>query len=332
MANDQSRSDTPADSISDAVADALAEAGGGIARPRLRPDHPILWRANNRLQLGMTDRAVIISEASTAMADWLHAIDGTRSWQQLSQHLARCGLSLEQAQRSLWFARGSGALDDASAMPDMLRWADRELRDELSADLASAGFTYGDGPTANIVIDRRLTTKVDVQGVGRLADELREALAQSGLALHREQPDIRLLADAAHPWIIDAPQGDALPHLPLAVFGDVGHVGPLVVPGRTSCCRCAYLHQRDADPDWPVLRLQFEQAAQQLHIAPADRLLIRATALAAVLLVRRWADDPLATTDWADQILQVHLPDGHFERRMAPAHALCGCRWPEQAA
>ena len=45
-----------------------------------------------------------------------------------------------------------------------------------------------------------------------------------------------------------------VPHLVATVRGQTGIVGPLVVPGVTSCLRCADLHRRDADPRWPGWR------------------------------------------------------------------------------
>ena len=50
--------------------------------------------------------------------------------------------------------------------------------------------------------------------------------------------------------------------------GDHGVVGPLVIPGLTSCLRCADLHRRDRDPAWHAL-------AVQLTVARAARAGVR---------------------------------------------------------
>ena len=42
-------------------------------------------------------------------------------------------------------------------------------------------------------------------------------------------------------------------------LGDAAWVGPLVVPGRTSCLRCADLSRRDADPHWPLVLAQLSR-------------------------------------------------------------------------
>ena len=62
--------------------------------------------------------------------------------------------------------------------------------------------------------------------------------------------------------------GAQVPHLVATVRGETGVVGPLVVPGVTSCLRCADLHRRDADPRWPRLAAQLtadRAAAQRSH-------------------------------------------------------------------
>ncbi|HKC29580.1 MAG TPA: hypothetical protein VKB75_16310, partial [Jatrophihabitans sp.] len=66
------------------------------------------------------------------------------------------------------------------------------------------------------------------------------------LALDGPVPDERL--DALH-------AADA-PYLAITLGVDHGVVGPLVLPGLTSCLRCADLHRRDRDPAWSALAVQ----------------------------------------------------------------------------
>lgn len=291
----------------------------------------MLWRTDGRLQIGLGSRAAVIADATTALAQWLVCVDGTRDWAQLAHEATQRAVPPGLACRSLAIAFSIGAIDDAGTMPEELRWTPRSFRESVAGDLAAAAFAYGDSRNANTVVDRRARVRVGLIGEGRLADELREAVRHSGLRADDESPHIRIIASAPHPAMIDAGANGLQPHLPVAVFGDIGHIGPLVVPGSTSCTRCGYLHRRDADPEWPMLTLQLERAMQRIRVAPVDRLLARATAQIAALLVRRWADDPMAVEDWGDQVLEVHLPDGRIERRPAPAHALCGCGWPESS-
>lgn len=299
-----------------------------IRRPRLRPDHPLLHRADGHLQLGLGARAIPIGPGSPGLVTWLRRIDGTLDWEQLAALAEAFDLDPTQAQRILHRIAACGGLDDAGSMPDSLRWRDRHDREAIEGDVAAAGIAYGSSVTANLVVERRLHARIAVAGSGALAEAVRTALAVSGMPRAGEDDADLCIRTVAHPAL--AEPDDRGPHLPVSVYGDAGEVGPIVIPGRTSCLRCGYLHRRDADPSWPLLVLQLEQAVTRMRPYPADRLLVQATATAAVLLVRRWADDPLAEEAWSGQVLEVHLPDAAIVRRPAPPHALCGCRWTDE--
>ena len=49
---------------------------------------------------------------------------------------------------------------------------------------------------------------------------------------------------------------DEQAHLFAVVRPSVGVVGPLVLPGRSSCARCHDLHRRDRDAAWPTVAAQ----------------------------------------------------------------------------
>ena len=58
-----------------------------------------------------------------------------------------------------------------------------------------------------------------------------------------------VLCDSAHPDAAADPDAMALdiPHLAVTVAGASAVIGPLVIPGRTSCLRCRDLHLADAE-------------------------------------------------------------------------------------
>lgn len=138
-----------------------------------------------------------------------------------------------------------------------------------------------------------------------------------------ERPDLTVLtADAP----IDEDRRAALhaaraPHLLVTSAVDYGVVGPLVVPGLTSCLRCADLHRRDRDPAWPAL-------AAQLAVVPA-RGTATGAALATVIVgtaalqVLTFLDggDP----DCVEASLELHLPEWRLRRRSRPVHPDCEC-------
>ena len=108
-------------------------------------------------------------------------------------------------------------------------------------------------------------------------------------------------------------------HLAMSVSAYSGVVGPLVLPGLTSCLRCADLHRRDRDPAWPTLAVQLTVAREQ----PAE--LAVATTIVGVAAIQTLAfldgDEPACI----DGTLEVHLPDWRVRRRSWPPHPECGC-------
>jgi bacteriocin biosynthesis cyclodehydratase domain-containing protein len=84
-----------------------------------------------------------------------------------------------------------------------------------------------------------------------------------------------LLADAtvADPLVATRLEVAGIPHLMVHAAEGGGVVGPLVVPGRTSCLRCVHLHNTDVDPCWPALAAQLAD-----HPQPSDLASVQATA------------------------------------------------------
>lgn len=105
-------------------------------------------------------------------------------------------------------------------------------------------------------------------------------------------------------------------------------VGPLVVPGLTSCLRCADLHRLDRDPAWNALAVQLAQPRRgQLGAAAATGILAAGMAAIQVLdfLDGRW---PAAI----EGSLELHPPDWRIRRRSWPPHPECGCTSDAPAA
>ena len=108
-----------------------------------------------------------------------------------------------------------------------------------------------------------------------------------------------------------------------------GLVGPLVIPGMTSCLRCADLHRSDRDAAWPALAAQLRDA-----VGSADRATMLATAALALSQVDRVikairdvgdprrASDPPATLDTT---LEVDVRTGSTVSRRWSRHPRCQC-------
>jgi hypothetical protein len=167
------------------------------------------------------------------------------------------------------------------------------------------------------------------------ADEGRPRALAAADAIRRASPrtDLRPLTDEvadlvvlARPWAASDPltgtELDArVPHIVATVRGEVGVVGPLVVPGRTSCLRCGDLHRRDADPRWPRLAAQLTAAEPPPSGATVTCL---ATVATAALQVLAYVDGTAAPAT-LDATVELRPPDLLPRLRRWPPHPACDC-------
>jgi hypothetical protein len=111
------------------------------------------------------------------------------------------------------------------------------------------------------------------------------------------------------------------PYLAVLLGLDSGVVGPLVLPGLTSCLRCAHLHRRDRDPAWSALAVQLTVGRRY---GPASAVSV-ATVLAGVAAQQALAFLDGGEPDCIDGTIELRLPDWRLRRRSWPAHPECGC-------
>jgi hypothetical protein len=126
---------------------------------------------------------------------------------------------------------------------------------------------------------------------------------------------------------------DGVPHLLARVQETSGLIGPLVVPGQSSCLRCHDLHRCDRDPAWPRLAAQLatdpsrpSRGAGAPAAAPCDVALATAVAAHTVMQALAFLDGH-ATPSTIDGTIEVSLPDGGMRRRSWIPHPGCGCAW-----
>jgi hypothetical protein len=168
------------------------------------------------------------------------------------------------------------------------------------------------------------------------ADEGRPRSLAAADAVRRASPltDLRPVPDGgdtdlvvlARAWAASDPlvsgvHRAGVPHLVAALRGRTGVVGPLVVPGVTSCLRCADLHRRDADPQWPRLAAQLTATEPPPSGATVTCLLTAATAAVQVLAYL----DGGAAPATLDATIELRPPDLTPRLRRWRAHAACGC-------
>jgi bacteriocin biosynthesis cyclodehydratase domain-containing protein len=138
-----------------------------------------------------------------------------------------------------------------------------------------------------------------------------------------ERPQLTVLA-------VDGPAPDErhtalhaadAPYLAVSLGVDSGVVGPLVLPGLTSCLRCADLHRRDRDPAWPALAVQLSVQRRYGPVSAATVATIVAGVAAQQVLDFLDGDEPAAL----EGTIELHLPDWRLRRRSWPPHPECGC-------
>jgi hypothetical protein len=113
-----------------------------------------------------------------------------------------------------------------------------------------------------------------------------------------------------------------VPHLVATVREETGVVGPLVLPGRSSCLRCAEAWRRDDDPAWPRLAAQLAAADPAPSGATLTCLLTALTAAVQVLAHLDGAADPVTV----DATLELRPPSWLPRLRRWPPHPDCACR------
>ncbi len=138
-----------------------------------------------------------------------------------------------------------------------------------------------------------------------------------------ERPDLVVLA-VDEP--IDPERSAALhardwSHLVVRLGSDHGVVGPLVIPGLTSCLRCADLHRVDRDPAWHALAVQLSVASRRG--GASDVALATVIAGVAALQALAYLDGGQPNT--IEKTIELHLPDWRLRRRSWPPHPGCDC-------
>lgn len=180
------------------------------------------------------------------------------------------------------------------------------------ADVTPAGFCGAD------VGERR-----DAAAAGVIA----RTAPTTSTAPAAEAPHLAVLAPVGAPDPTTASEllRDDIPHLFAGVRETVGVVGPLVVPGRTSCLRCQELHRRDRDPAWPRVLAQLCRPHRATEAC--DSVLATAVAAQGALQALTYLDGKPESPPTVGGTLELCLPDWRWRRRSWPPHPGCGCGW-----
>lgn len=311
-------------------------------RPWARSDVPLIWRSDTCIEMGWPPAEVRLEGVDRDHVAWLLSLKGERTLQRATGEGKAAGLRTATMARLVRAAAQCGLLDDASTLPQSLRESPLALRDSLADDLAAARHLYG--TRTHAIIDLRRDATVTVQGDTPLADVVatlltgagigsivRDQATHSGSRRHRQlgaRHACHVLCDAAHPDAAADTDAMALdiPHLAVSAAGPRAVIGPLVIPGRTSCLRCRDLHLADADATWPRAAVQWAARPTARAATGLTHLAGAWAALQALALIDAGSREVQAPT--IDGALVVTLPDSMPALQARPPHPLCGCRWP----
>jgi bacteriocin biosynthesis cyclodehydratase domain-containing protein len=276
----------------------------------LDPAMPVLLRPDGAVQVGWDSRRAVLVRpprglAAAALAALLRSMRSPVPIAELQRQAVERGLS------------------DADGLA------------HLVAQLVSAGVvTRGRRQTGG------RAASIRVHGRGPLSDLLMEALRCSGARIaHSSQPhaavsraavDLVVLADylVADPRMVRDLHSQGVPHLAVRVRDGTGLVGPLVIPGVTSCLVCADLHRSDRDAAWPAVAAQLRET-----VGVADRATLLATAALALSQVNRViaavrghdAGPDSGPPQALNATLEFDLNAGAIVARPWTRHPLCSC-------
>jgi bacteriocin biosynthesis cyclodehydratase domain-containing protein len=226
-----------------------------MGRCVLDPSRPVLLRPDGVVQVGWDPRrAVLVRPPSgltaTALADLLRHLQSGATVAELAKHAA------------------------------------------VAADITDLVSSLVDAGVVTTTTRRRThAVSIRIHGRGPLSDLLASALRCSGVQISRSTrthagatADLAVLTDflVSDPRVVRDLHAAGVPYLPVRVRDGRGLVGPLVIPGMTSCLECADLHRSDRDAAWPAVAAQLRGT-----VGSADRATVLATAALALNQVDR---------------------------------------------
>lgn len=276
--------------------------------PLLDPRLQILRRAGGGIQLGWDpERAILLTPPPGVDPDNLIAVirmlDGRNSHPQILWHAGDRGISPADMSAILAELAETGVLDPVPATTHRI----------------CAVRIHGRGPLSDAI-----ATNLSVSGVRvtrsaqyTVDTDVARWRAQCVVLSDDLMPDPRLVAELVR---------RAVPHLQVRLRDGRGIVGPLVIPGRTSCLRCADLTRCAGDEEWPYLAAQLLGRVGQA--SPATVLATAAVALGQIEMILTGPPRPIPAS--LDSTLEVDLTTHRFGIRSWSKHPECEC-WQSAA-
>lgn len=321
-------------------------------RYTLAADVPLIVRAPDEVQIGAEEpRRILLLNAPPEAAAVLSGLDGSRPvgvllaahgadplvWQDLLDELLHADLLVAAAPGPPGGGAGAGSL-----APERLGLvhrhgpaaAGRILQTRRDALVVVRGDSVAAGLVAALVAAAGVGHVHHDPTRGALALRTRSA-ATAAAAIRAANPAVRTHRPAPHHCpAVTVLAGDTvpdlglaaalvqqrLPHLSVLTMAGRAIVGPLVLPGRSSCLGCLHRHRVDADPAWPVVA---RALARQAPRSPVTVAAMAAAFAAGQVLDLIDGQEIPATINSSIEWTAEGLSTG---RRSRPVHPDCGCR------
>ncbi|MBC2904903.1 TOMM precursor leader peptide-binding protein [Streptomyces cupreus] len=148
--------------------------------------------------------------------------------------------------------------------------------------------------------------------------------ADPGHSLVILAPRDEVAVHAPLPYTAEPLIASGTPHLYAGVVEGTGVVGPLVLPGETSCAGCLHEGRTDRDPVWPRLVAQWRSGVGKARPVPACDLAL-ATTVAGLAAAHALAFLDGGTPSSAGARWEVSLPGMTWHARPVWAHPACPC-------
>jgi bacteriocin biosynthesis cyclodehydratase domain-containing protein len=147
--------------------------------------------------------------------------------------------------------------------------------------------------------------------------------ARRGGQRDRRRPDLAVLTGGYRPELPGTLVAGNVAHLSVAASEAIGVVGPLVIPGRTSCLSCVDMARTDRDPAWPLILAQ--ACGRAPHPAACAAVLAAAVAAQATAQALAFLDRAGPATAVINGTLELVLPDWQWRRHSWVPHPECRC-------
>jgi bacteriocin biosynthesis cyclodehydratase domain-containing protein len=147
--------------------------------------------------------------------------------------------------------------------------------------------------------------------------------ARRGGPRDRRRPDLVVLSDGYRPELPGTLVAGNVAHLSVAASEAIGVVGPLVIPGRTSCLSCVDMARSDRDPAWPLILAQ--ACGRAPHPAACAAVLAAAVAAQATAQALAFLDRAAPGAAVINGTLELVLPDWQWRRHSWIPHPQCRC-------